>query len=392
MCNDVKPAKVSAVKKGKSPINEPEVEELISAGVKNGTIIPMDDASELIRKSDVIITCVGTPSKESGEVNLDYLSNVMKEIAANLDPAKRIYIVCRSTVPPGTTESVYERYLSKTAVVPVFYPEFLREGSAVRDFYDYGRFVLGTTQGADVEDLVDLLHVNKKRPQFITDLRTAEYSKYIDNSFHALKIVFANEVFSLGKELGVNIEDSHAIFTADDKLNVSKRYLRPGLPFGGSCLPKDLRELQYLISKSEQGFALLPSMIPSNNAFVESLVRKVKSKKLKKVGFIGISFKNDSDDLRESPLLRVLKSLDSTGEYDIKVWDADLQMENLRIDHPRLYSMVEPLDTCMAESELLIVSKRFLAQVVEKRSKSHVILNFSDSQFEELSNVESLYS
>jgi GDP-mannose 6-dehydrogenase len=391
MCNDVKPQKVAAVRKGKSPINEPDVEGLIAQGVANGTVIPMDSASELIQKSDVIITCVGTPSQESGEVNLDYLRNVMREIASNVKTDEKKYLVCRSTVPPGTTEAVYNRYLSDTAIIPVFYPEFLREGSAVRDFYDYGRFVLGSRPKDNIDELVDILHVNKERPSFVTDLKTAEYSKYIDNSFHALKIVFANEVFSLGRELGVNIEDSHAIFTADDKLNVSKRYLRPGLPFGGSCLPKDLRELQFLISKSEQEFALLPSMIPSNDAFVNSLVRKVKDKGIQKIAFVGISFKNDSDDLRESPVLRVLRNLDRTGDYELKVWDEDLQLANLRIDHPRLFSMVESFEDCIGSSELLVVSKRFLPKVLAIREDKHSILNFSDTQFEAVSDIESLY-
>ncbi len=391
LCNDVKPQKIDAVKLGKSPINEPEVEELISAGLSAGTIIPKTDAAELIRESDVIITCVGTPSKADGEVNLDYLHNVIYDISRNIKDGEKKYLVCRSTVPPGTTETVYNKFLADSSVVPVFYPEFLREGSAVRDFYDYGRFVIGQRGDDDIDDLIDLLHVNKDRPSFVTDLRTAEYSKYIDNSFHALKIVFANEIFSLGAELGVNVEDSHAIFTADDKLNVSKRYLRPGLPFGGSCLPKDLRELQYLISKSEKGFSLIPSMIPSNNAFVDSLLAKVRSYEIKKIAFVGLSFKNNSDDLRESPMLRVLDELKKDDDISINIWDEDLKLSNLRIDFPYLYSLVRGIDDCMRENELVIVSKRYLDRVLEKRIEGQIILNFSDDQYPELNDIESLY-
>ncbi|NNC82350.1 MAG: UDP-glucose/GDP-mannose dehydrogenase family protein [Flavobacteriales bacterium] len=391
LCNDVKPQKVQAVVGGKSPINEPGVEELLQEGLEKGLIIPTEDSALLIRESDIIITCVGTPSQASGEVNLDYLHNVIYEISQHVETGQQKYLVCRSTVPPGTTESVFDKFLSDSAVIPVFYPEFLREGSAVKDFYDYGRFVLGSREGDDVAALVDILHVNPERPSFITDLRTAEYSKYIDNSFHALKIVFANEIFTLANELGVNVKDAHSIFVADDKLNISKRYLRPGLPFGGSCLPKDLRELQYLIRSSEREFALLPSMIPSNDAYVDTLIQEVKDTGVKKVAFIGLSFKNDSDDLRESPMLRLLNALNEEEDYHIRIWDEDLKLNNLRIDFPYLFSRVKDMDTCLEECELLIVSKRYLPEVLEKRSKEHRILNYSDQQFLSEENVQSLY-
>jgi len=294
-------------------------------------------------------------------------------------------------VPPGTTDTVVDKYLGDTSIVPVFYPEFLREGSAVRDFYDYGRFVLGKRAEDDVSELVDLLHVNPERPSFITDLRTAEYSKYIDNSFHALKIVFANEIFALAAEHGVNVKDSHAIFTADDKLNISKRYLRPGLPFGGSCLPKDLRELQYLIGKSKRHFSLLPSMIPSNDAFVADLLQRVHNTEKRKIAFVGLSFKNDSDDLRESPMLRVLDDLIATDQFELSICDEDLQLDNLRIDFPYLYSMVRPLETCMKEAEAVVVSKRYLSQVMELREPSQAILNFSDDQHGQSEDISNLY-
>jgi len=394
LCNDVKAQKIERVRQGRSPINEPLVNELIAAGIKDGTIIPMDDPADLVRQSDVIITCVGTPSKADGEVNLDYLHNVIQDIARNIKKGDRKYVVCRSTVPPGTTERVFNTYLNECegTIIPVFYPEFLREGSAVEDFYDYGRFVLGVRKGDKVDDLIELLHVNKERPSFITDLKTAEYSKYIDNSFHALKIVFANEIFSLAHEQGVNVKDSHAIFTADDKLNISKRYLRPGLPFGGSCLPKDLRELQYLIARSERDFALLPSLIESNNAFIESLIKKIKSKGKKKIAFLGLSFKNDSDDLRESPMLRVLDRLRIEGEYEMSIYDEDLEMSNLRVDFPYIYAMVKELEDCIASADMLIVSKRYLKEALANRKKSQFILNYSDDQYQEGDDMESLYA
>lgn len=394
LCNDVKSQKVDRVKRGESPINEPKVAQLIKEGLDKGTIIPMDDPTELIKQSDIIITCVGTPSRPDGEVNLDYLRNVCSDIARSVGEGDKKYVVFRSTVPPGATEHVFNAHLSETKadITPVFYPEFLREGSAVKDFYDYGRFVLGKREGDDVTDLIEILHVNKERPSFITDLRTAEYSKYIDNSFHALKIVFANEIFSLATEHGVNVKDSHAIFTADDKLNISKRYLRPGLPFGGSCLPKDLRELQHLIGQSEREFSLLPSLIPSNDAFISSLLDKVKRKKKANLAFIGLTFKNDSDDLRESPMLRLLEALRRDGSYKIHIYDEDLQMGTLRVDYPHLYSMVRPIEECVEAAELLIVSKRYLETLLPLKKRGQEVINFSDDQYLSHPEVDSLYS
>lgn len=393
-CNDVKPLKVQRVGEGKSPIIEPKVEELIATGVEEGRIIAMDDAAELVRSSDIIISCVGTPSKADGEVNLDYLRNVMKDIAEVLDESDKKFIVCRSTVPPGTTERLYDRFFGNRYpnVVPVFYPEFLREGSAVSDFHDYGRFVLGHREGDDVSTVMEMLHVNKERPSFLTDLATAEYAKYIDNSFHALKIVFANEIFGLASELGVNVQDSHRIFVADDRLNISKRYLRPGLPFGGSCLPKDVRELQFLIKHSGRDMDLLPSLMPSNDAFVERLYEQVVSNDIGRIGFIGLSFKNHSDDLRESPILRILDKLRADRAYEIRIWDEDLHLQNLRIDFPYLYSLVEDLEGVIRGSDLLIVSKRYLAETNKLKDKDQLVYNWSDDLYETGDNVQSLYA
>lgn len=393
-CNDVKPLKVQKVREGRSPIIEPKVEELIASGVKEGRIIAMDDAAELIRSSDLIISCVGTPSKADGEVNLDYLRNVMKDISEVLDEQDEKYIVCRSTVPPGTTERLYDQFFGKrfSKVIPVFYPEFLREGSAVSDFHDYGRFVLGHREGDDVSVVLDMLHVNKDRPSYMTDLATAEYAKYIDNSFHALKIVFANEIFGLATELGVNVEDAHRIFVADDRLNISKRYLRPGLPFGGSCLPKDVRELQFLIKRSGRDMDLLPSLMPSNDAFVERLYEQIVSNDVGRIGFIGLSFKNHSDDLRESPILRILDKLRADKAYELAIWDEDLHLQNLRIDFPYLYSMVDELEGVIKGSDLLIVSKRYLAEAMRLKAKDQLVLNWSDELYETGENMQSLYA
>lgn len=379
-CTDVKKFKTAMVAEGKSPIHEPEVNELLAAGISNGTIIPTDSISEILDHADVFMVCVGTPSKPDGEVNLTYLNNVVFEIATNLRSGDGKFIVFRSTVPPGTTQAIYDKHLknSHPGLVPVFYPEFLREGSAVSDFFNYGRLVLGAHDGHNIDRLVALFQVNEKSPTFITDFRTAEFTKYVDNGFHALKVAFANEVFGVGAAHGVDVKTAHKIFVADDKLNVSAQYLRPGLPFGGSCLPKDLRELQYLMGKSGRPFELLNHIIPSNEAFIAHILDKIRSFGKTRISFIGITFKNHSDDLRESPMLRICNQLMDSGEYQILVADDDINQETVRVEFPALYSVIREIPAAVEQAELVVVSKRFLEKTMQLKRPGQIVLNLSD--------------
>jgi GDP-mannose 6-dehydrogenase len=391
-CTDVKTAKVDQVKKGKSPIVEPEIDELLSCGIAAGSIVSTSDPGEVVKNSDLLIVCVGTPSKNNGEVNTSYIHNAIVEIARFLQPVDRKYIAFRSTVPPGTTEAICSQYLSEfPGVLPVFYPEFLREGSAVKDFFEYGRCVIGCEKGANIDELAAVLHVCRSAPLFITDYKTAEYSKYIDNSFHALKVVFANEIFGLGNDLGVNVEDAHKIFTADNKLNISVRYFRPGMPYGGSCLPKDVREVQHLLLRSQRNYAILNNLIPSNEHYINRLYDQIVSLGKVKISFIGLTFKNFSDDLRESPILKLLNRLLEEGFNEISIWDEDLNMETVRIDYPHLYLKVRTFKEVVGNGDLLIVSKRFLEAVLANRSENQVVLNYSDSQYRHGEGIANLF-
>jgi GDP-mannose 6-dehydrogenase len=302
-------------------------------------------------------------------------------------------LVFRSTVPPGTTEMLSGKYLTShfPHIQTVFYPEFLREGTAVKDFFNYGRFVLGGDTFKNYDALVDILNADKTAPVYITDYKTSEYAKYIDNGFHALKVVWANEIFGLGAELGVNVHDSHQIFVADDKLNISSRYLRPGTPFGGSCLPKDVRELQHLKTKSNRSFKLIESLIPSNDSFINDIIQKIKAFEKVKLGFVGITFKNHSDDLRESPLLRILLALrQEESQYQIAIFDEDINSANVRIEFPYLFSGIKKLEAVIEESELLIVSKRYLEQVLVSKRPNQIVLNLSDNKT--ASNKDLIYN
>lgn len=379
-CTDVKSSKTDLVAEGKSPIHEPEVDQLLAQGIEKGLIIPTTDVQEVLLNADVYIICVGTPSKADGEVNLTYLNNVVFEISNHVNSSSKKYLVFRSTVPPGTTEKLVEQYISgkHENIIPVFYPEFLREGSAVKDFFNYGRLVLGCNNEADITELIALLHVNTESQKFITNFKTAEYSKYIDNGFHALKVSFANEVFGVAAAHGVNVDIAHKIFVADDKLNISPQYLKPGLPFGGSCLPKDLRELQYLMGKSGRNFALLNSIIPSNEKFIDYIKQRITNLGISRLAFIGITFKNHSDDLRESPMLRIFNELDATGNFDILLADDDINLSTVRIEHPALFSKIVNIAEAVDKAELLIVSKRYLKDIMGLKKPSQTILNLAD--------------
>jgi len=379
-CTDVKANKTALVAQGKSPINEPEVNELLSDALQKNILVATQNVEEVVRNCEILMVCVGTPSKPDGEVNLGYLNNVVLEISGFLKPEDHKYIVFRSTVPPGTTQEIYHNHLSGFPnIVPVFYPEFLRESSAVEDFFNYSRMLVGTPLKFrnQLDSLLSIIHVNKTGNLHITDLPTAEYSKYIDNSFHALKVAFANEIFNIGARYGVDVAQAHKIFIEDTRLNISPYYLRPGLPFGGSCLPKDLRELQFLIGKTGREYPLLQSIIPSNDQYLAQIVNRIESTGMKRVAFIGLSFKHHSDDLRESPALRVLNHLDKSGEYSIQVFDPDLNTDNIRVDFPHLYPMMASAEKALERSDLVVFTKKYQDLVNPFIADRHTVLDFT---------------
>lgn len=390
-CNDVKLQKVKILQSGKCPIKEPEVDELIAIGVSNGTIIPVENAVTLIEKSDIIISCVGTPSKITGEVNLDYLTNVSIEMSNCIQNETKC-IVFRSTVPPGTTEKIVNSYFSNNKNTSVyFFPEFLREATAVSDFFNYDRFVLGSNNRENVKDLIDVLHVNKSSKQFLTDFKTAEFAKYVDNSFHALKVVYANEIFGLGSDLGINVEIAKNIFIEDKKLNISDLYFKPGLPYGGSCLPKDLREIQFLIRQSNRNFNLLENIALSNENLIKFITNKIIEVDCKKIAFIGFSFKNYSDDIRESPMLKIFNQISNDPDYSICIYDEDLNIDIIRFEQAYLYKHIKEFDYCIENSELLIVSKRYLFDVINKKGREQIVLNLATNDKDVKNNIISLY-
>ncbi|MEO1415270.1 MAG: nucleotide sugar dehydrogenase [Bacteroidota bacterium] len=395
---DIKPHKVDAVLKGKSPISEPKVEKMLQSGLASGHIHATVDPKSVILESDILLICVGTPSQANGKVNLDYTINTTMEIGKILKEAPHsMTIAYRSTIPPGTVEKtlrpVLENQLGEDMqqIKLAFFPEFLREGSAVDDFLNAPRIVLGT-QEEEINELVELVSYNEASPVIVTDTETAEFVKYVDNSFHALKIAFANEIYQLGHGLGVDVSKANEIFLADKVLNISPAYLRPGLPFGGSCLPKDLRAIRQLSEENEIALPMVNQILESNKDFQQRILDKVTAFGVKKILMVGLTFKNHTDDVRESPMLRLAQDLIDWGA-DLSIYDADINAHTLRIEQAAIVKYIDwDLPRMVHDSQLIIVSKRFMPEVIKYTHSDHMILNLSNNKsYDTSAKVHYLY-
>jgi len=332
---DVSPAKIEMMAAGRSPIIEARMSELVEEGHRAGLLHATTNSVEAIRNSDISFVCVGTPSMRSGKLDLGYVERVVQEIGVALKQKKSHHVlVLRSTVLPGTTESLVIPTLEKASggragkdFAVCYNPEFMREGTAVADFLQPPYTILGAQ---DPEHLTTLrqLYQAVSGPVFETQIPVAEMVKYVCNAFHALKIVFANEVGTLCKNLGVDTEAVTKIYTSDTKLNISPAYLSPGFAFGGSCLPKDLRALSHKAKEMDVSLPLLESILPSNVLHIDRAVEAVLRTGKKKIAFLGLSFKPGTDDLRESPQVQMIKRLLGEG-CQVRVWDRDVSLGRL---------------------------------------------------------------
>lgn len=383
---DVKHEKVRAINDGVPPVREPQVTEMLQEGLASGAITAVVDSDEALTEADAVLVCVGTPSDSKGAVDTAALSNVVHEIARTCrSQGCSPTIFLRSTVPPGTTETIVVRTLGAILdddhkVDVVFYPEFLREGAAVGDFFAPARTVVGTKDGGPnrvARELLDNEHLGKTH---FTDYRTAEFIKYTDNAFHALKAVFVNEIYSLGASFGVNTRVANELFLMDDKLNVSRRYLRGGAPIGGSCLGKDLRALQHLASDIAFEIPLLSGILPSNEKLQQRLFANVARFASRRILVAGLTFKDHTDDLRESPMVRLVNALLSEHACDrLAIYDEDLDLNGLRIANPALYPLVtDDLNGAISEAEVVVAFKRYAADVAQRVRPDQVFINAED--------------
>jgi GDP-mannose 6-dehydrogenase len=337
---DPVPTKVGLINAGQPPIIEADIGELIATNVKAGRLRATCDQEKAIRETDVSFVCVGTPSQANGNLDLTYIRRVCEEIGKTLkNKAGRHTVVIRSTILPGTMRTivipVLEEYSGKKAGVDFGVcnnPEFLREGSAVKDYNAPPKTVIGESDRAS-GDLLAGIYAKLDAPLIRTDLETAEMVKYVDNSWHALKIGFANEIGNLCKALSIDAHEVMKIFCQDKKLNISPAYLLPGFAFGGSCLPKDLRALAYKAKTQDLELPIVTSILPSNELQVARGLQLIMQNGRggsanKRVGILGFSFKAGTDDLRESPMIEVIEHLIGKG-YDLRIFDKNVNLASL---------------------------------------------------------------
>jgi GDP-mannose 6-dehydrogenase len=332
---DVDRKKLELLRSGKAPVVEERIAELTADVVATGALTVSEDAAAAVLASDVTLVCVGTPSSPSGGLSTTYLERVSQEIGTALAEKQVWHVVAyRSTMIPGTCEKllipILEEASGKKAGVDFgvcVNPEFLREGSSVRDFLNPPKTVVGQCDersGAQVLALYDGL----PGPRFQVPIATAEMTKYVDNSFHALKVTYANEIGALCSTLGLDSHEVMDIFVADTKLNISPAYLRPGFAFGGSCLPKDVRALVHTARRHDLELPVLANLLGSNEAHLRRVVDLVISIGRRRIGIFGLSFKEGTDDLRESPTVELAERLIGKG-YEVKIFDSNVALSRL---------------------------------------------------------------
>ena len=365
--------KVDLINFGKSPIIEADIDEIIAEAVKTGRLRATDDSREAIRDTELSFVCVGTPSQINGNLDLTHVRHVCEQVGHALrDKPTRHTVVVRSTILPGSMRRVVipvlEEHSGKKAGVDFGVcnnPEFLREGSAVTDFSFPSKTVIGEVDRAS-GDKVAALYAKLDAPLIRTEIETAEMIKYIDNSWHALKIGFANEIGNLCKSFGVDAHTAMEIFCLDKKLNISPAYLMPGFAFGGSCLPKDLRAINYRAKELDVELPVLGSILTSNRLQVERAVQMVTKTGKKKIGVLGFSFKAGTDDLRESPMVTLIETLIGKG-YKLSLYDRDVSLarlfgankEFIEREIPHISTLMRgSIDEVVGDAEVIVIGNK----------------------------------
>ncbi len=319
--------KVNSVLEKKAPFYEPYLDAVVARSVETGRLTASLDLAASVASSDIVLVCVGTPSNRYGNLSTEQLDRVFAQIALTLPTRTRqLIIAVRSTVYPGTCQELMARHVGDNPLVRIVSnPEFLREGTAVKDFIEPSLVVAGGEDREAVSRVADLYGSLGFAPSLVS-LRTAEMIKYACNAFHAVKIAFANEIGSLAASLDVSPAEVMDTLCVDTRLNLSKTYLRPGFAFGGSCLPKDLRALNYRAARVNQTLPLLASVLDSNQRHLDRAIQAVLSLPARRLGVFGLTFKEDTDDLRESPVVALIEALIGKGRQ-IRIYDPNVNLE-----------------------------------------------------------------
>ena len=389
---DVNAHKVEMINAGNSPIVEAGIGELLKEVVVARTLSATTNSAEAILDSDVSLICVGTPSNQNGSLDLRYVTRVCEEIGTALkDKSERHVVVIRSTMLPGTIESVVtptlEQYSGKQAGKDFgvcINPEFLREGTSLKDFYA-PPFTLIGADDEDTANMVGQLYSSIDAPVFVTLVKTAEMVKYVCNCFHALKVSFANEIGNICKAVGVDSHEVMEIFCQDTKLNLSPYYLKPGFAFGGSCLPKDLRAINYKARQVDVEAPILSSILTSNRQQVERAVEMVLATRKKKVGVLGLSFKAGTDDLRESPMVTLIETLIGKG-LQLTIYDRNVSLarlfgankEYIESQIPHISQLMRTdINDVLEFGEVLVVGNKAeeFAEIEQKQRNEQVVID-----------------
>lgn len=391
---DVNERKVEAINAGRAPIVEEGIQELVAEVVGQGRLRATSDAREAVEGTDISLLCVGTPSRPNGSIDLSYVERVSEQIAEVLRDIERPHVVVlRSTVLPGTLEErvlpILERVSGKRVgdgVHACVNPEFLREGTSIRDFYDPPFTLIGATDDVAAERL-EALYADLDAPVCRTSIRAAEMVKYACNAFHAVKVSFANDIGNVAKALGIDGQEVMRILCQDTKLNISPAYLQPGFAFGGSCLPKDVRALAYEARLHDVETPVLRAALATNAGQVDRAARMVLETGSRSVGLLGLSFKEGTDDLRESPMVALAERLIGKG-LDLSIYDRNVREAGLIganrayiEEHiPHIWSlMAESLAEVVEGSEVVVLANRTpeFSEAVERRRDGQVFIDLA---------------
>ena len=391
---DTSPQKVDIINKGNSPIVEKDLDVLIKEGVNKGLLSARTDIESAISETEMSLICVGTPSQLNGNLDLSYVRKVCEEIGTVLKQLDFFHcVVMRSTMLPGTMATVVLPILEESSGKKAgedfgvcINPEFLREGTAIFDYNNPPKIVIGESDER-AGDALASVYDRLDAPLVRTGLHTAEMVKYSDNVWHALKVGFGNEIGTICKNLGIDGREVMEIFCKDEKLNLSSYYMKPGFAFGGSCLPKDLRALNYKAKSLDLNVPIIASVMPSNKNHIETGLNLITGAGSKKIGVLGFSFKAGTDDLRESPLVEVIERLIGKG-YDLKLYDKNVNLaaivganKDYILNHiPHISKlMVDNVAEVLDHADVLVIGNNAeeFKEAIENAAEKHTVVDLS---------------
>jgi GDP-mannose 6-dehydrogenase len=390
---DLNREKVEMISSARSPIVEPGLGDLLAEVVFSGRLRATDSTDDAVQATDLALICVGTPGRGNGQLDTSAVERVGEEIGRALRGRDRYTVVLRSTVLPGTTETRLAPAIARGAgralegwLGLAVNPEFMREGSSLRDFAQPPMTLVGAADDAAVSAL-RTLYASVEAPLVTTTIRSAEMAKYVSNAFHALKVSFANEIGDVCAALGGDAQEVMRVFLMDRKLNVSEAYLRPGFAFGGSCLPKDVRALVHAAHAADLSLPLLSSILPANEAQVRRGVEAVLETRRRRVGVVGLAFKPGTDDLRESPMVALVETLIGKG-CEVRILDQSVAIARLVGANRRFIEeeiphisalMCDEVEALIAHAEVLVVGAagEAAARVLEAARPDQVVIDLT---------------